>query len=82
MEKTTLYLPSDLQRSLGAAARREGRPQAEIIREAIAAYLAGQAPLAIHSIGAGSDSEVTGATSEDWLRKNWKQHRKKTKRRQ
>lgn len=77
MEKTTLYLPSDLQRSLGAAAKREGRSQAEIIREAISAYLTGRAPTLLRSIGAGSDGEVSGATSEDWLRKNWKQPRKK-----
>jgi len=72
MEKTTLYLPPDLQRSLGAAAKREGRPQAEIIREALAAYLANRTPVRLRSIGAGSDEEVSGATSEEWLRKHWK----------
>jgi hypothetical protein len=80
MEKTTLYLPADLQRSLGAAAKREGRPQAEIIREALAAYLAGKSSITLHSIGAGSDSEVSGATSEDWLRKNWTRTKKKARR--
>jgi len=72
MEKTTLYLPSDLQRSLLATARREGRSQAEIIRDALQAYLTNRAPVRLKSIGAGSDDEVSGATSEEWLRKNWK----------
>ena len=80
MEKTTLYLPSELQRSLAATAKREGRSQAEIVRDALSTYFAGNAPLRLHSIGAGSDSEVTGATSEEWLRKNWKQSAKKRKR--
>ena len=80
MEKTTLYLPADLQRSLGAAAKREGRPQAEIIREALVSYLAERAPSRPRSIGAGRDDEVSGATSEEWLRKNWKAPKKKAQR--
>ena len=71
MEKTTLYLPGELQRSLVAMAKREGRSQAEIIRAALAAYLSDRAPLRLRSIGAASDDEVSGATSEEWLRKNW-----------
>ena len=72
MEKTTLYLPGELQRSLVALAKREGRSQAEIVRSALAAYFSGRTPLRLGSIGAGSDDEVSGATSEQWLRKNWK----------
>ncbi|MGH2830703.1 MAG: ribbon-helix-helix protein, CopG family [Actinomycetota bacterium] len=40
MEKTTLYLPSDLQAGLRSAARRTGKPQAQIVREAVEKYLA------------------------------------------
>jgi hypothetical protein len=72
MEKTTLYLSVELQRSLLAVAKREGRSQAEIIRAALDAYLSNRAPLRFHSVGAGSDGEVSGATSEEWLRNNWK----------
>ena len=72
MEKTTLYLPGDLQRSLLAMAKREGRSQAEVIRSALADYLSSRAPLPLRSIGAGSDDEVSGTTSEEWLRRNWK----------
>jgi hypothetical protein len=78
MEKTTLYLPVELQRSLAVTAKREGRPQAEIVRDALTLYFSRTAPLRLHSIGTGSDDQVTGATSEDWLRRNWgKQSRKK-----
>ena len=77
MEKTTLYLPGELQRSLATMARREGRSQAEIIRAALAAYFSARPPLRLRSIGAGSDDEVTGATSEKWLRENWKKSKKR-----
>ena len=72
MEKTTLYLPGELQRSLTALAKREGRSQAEILRAALDAYLSARATPPLQSIGAGSDDQVTGATSEEWLHKNWK----------
>ena len=79
MEKTTLYLSGELQRALVAMARREGRSQAEIVREALSAYFSGSAPLRLRSTGAGSDAGVSGATSEEWLRKNWKPNLKKRK---
>ena len=72
MEKTTVYLPGELQRSLVAMAKREGRSQARIIRDALESYLSGRAPVRLRSLGAGSDDVVSGATSEEWLRKNWK----------
>jgi predicted transcriptional regulator len=71
MDKTTIYLPGEMQHSLAMLAKRQQRPQASIIRDAIAAYLARQRPAKLQSIGAGSDEEVTGASSEDWLRKQW-----------
>jgi predicted transcriptional regulator len=72
MEKTTIYLPGELQRLLAAAARSEGRSQAEIIRSALEAYLSKRPAIRPGSIGAGSDGEVSGANSENWLRSNWK----------
>jgi metal-responsive CopG/Arc/MetJ family transcriptional regulator len=71
MEKTTLYLPSDLERELKEAARREGRPMAELVREAIGRYLAERGRPRPRSIGMGTDGEVGGARSEDWLRGHW-----------
>ena len=38
MRKTSVYLDDEQARRLARLAREEGRPQAEILREAIAAY--------------------------------------------
>ena len=72
MEKTTLYLTGELQRSLTAMAKHEGRSQAEIIRAALESYLSGRARVPLRSLGAGSDDELSGANSEEWLRLSWK----------
>lgn len=42
MERTTLYLPAELQRALKAEARRTGVTQAELVREALRERLAGR----------------------------------------
>jgi predicted DNA-binding protein len=39
LEKTTVYLDSQTRRGLKALSRSTGRPQAELIREALDAYL-------------------------------------------
>lgn len=72
MNKTTLYLPSDTQRRLRDAANRLRRAQADIVREALDRYLESEEAPMPRSIGMGADTEVTGATSEDWLRQNWR----------
>jgi len=77
MEKTTLYLPMALQAELRALARRSGRPQAELIREAVADYVARQDHPWPSSIGSAGDAEeaadaaVSGQASEQWLREEW-----------
>jgi predicted transcriptional regulator len=42
MEKTTMYLTEELKRDLKTLAKRTGRPQADLIREALVQYLQGQ----------------------------------------
>lgn len=71
MDKTTIYLPDELHRGLRDAARRAGRGQAELIREAIAAYLATLEAPVPGSIGAGDDGGLTARESEAWLREAW-----------
>jgi len=71
MEKTTLYLPADLQRSLRELSRRIGRPQARLIREALEHYLAAQERPQPASIGAASDGTLDATESETWLREQW-----------
>jgi predicted transcriptional regulator len=73
MNKTTLYLPPETQRSLRDLARRTGRHQADVIREALDLYLQlhGERPRP-RSIGAGEDGELAARDSEDWLRNRWR----------
>jgi hypothetical protein len=71
MQKTTLYLPDELQRQLQEAARRMGRSQADLIREALETFLGTvQSPRA-RSIGIVDDPDLHGEDSEDWLRRAW-----------
>jgi predicted transcriptional regulator len=42
MEKTTVYLEPEVVRGLRAMSRSTGRPQAQLIREALSAYLAAE----------------------------------------
>ena len=71
MEKTTLYLPAELRRALKEAARREGKSQAELIREALSAYLARREKPRLRSLGVGEDPELSGRASEKWLEEVW-----------
>lgn len=71
MEKTTLYLPPELHRALKNVARQEGKSQAELIREALAAYLARRDRPRLQSIGVAGDQGLTGRDAEVWLEKAW-----------
>jgi Arc/MetJ-type ribon-helix-helix transcriptional regulator len=72
VEKTTLYLPSELLSELRDAARRTGQSQAEIVRAALRSYLDQEAaPPMPKSFGAGLDLGVTGEESEAWLEREW-----------
>jgi len=46
MKRTTIFVPEDLERDLQLYARREGKPTAAIVREALAAYIAAKRPRA------------------------------------
>lgn len=71
MTKTTVYLTDDLASALARAAQRVGRPQAELIREALQSYLSALPQPKVLSIGLGSDAEVSAEHSEDWIRSRW-----------
>lgn len=71
MEKTTVHLTLELHRALKTAARREKRPQAEVLRSALEEYLEREEhPLPL-SLGLGEDEELSGADSEAWLEAEW-----------
>ena len=44
MDKTTVYLPSELKQALAATAKRRGVSEAELIREGIALVTAAERP--------------------------------------
>jgi len=71
MEKTTLYLPAELHRSILDISRRTGRPQAVLIREALADYVARQQRPWPRSIGSAADGTVGGRDSEAWITEAW-----------
>jgi hypothetical protein len=71
MEKTTLYLPTELQRALKDAARRSGRPQADLVRDALTEYLAKQPQPSPRSIGLGNDPALDARRLEEILDREW-----------
>ena len=62
MEKTTVYLDPEQQRRLRALARRQGRPQAEVIREAIAEYLGRRSDAVLPSWVGIADTDAIDST--------------------
>jgi predicted transcriptional regulator len=79
MEKTTLYLPTELQRALKDAARRSGRPQAELVRDALTQYLAEQPRPMPRSIGMANSGEIPATEVKAWIRaqrdREWQERR-------
>ncbi len=71
MEKTTVYLPEDVLRALRQAARREGQPQAALIRRALEEYLEKVGRPRLRSVGAGEDRELAARDAESWLESEW-----------
>jgi ribbon-helix-helix protein len=71
MEKTTVYLPTELHHALKEHSRRSGRAQAELVREALQTYLAGAAWPQPGSIGAGANDGLSARESEEWLTREW-----------
>lgn len=72
MEKTTLYLPSGTLNTLRGLSKRTGRPQAELLREAIDQFLGEQQRPPLRSVGVVKSNEIRGRDAEDWLRDNWR----------
>ena len=71
LEKTTVYLPAETRRQLTEVARRRHVTQAQLIREALVAFLASEERPALRSLGTGHSDEITGRTARRWLRDNW-----------
>jgi hypothetical protein len=70
-EKTPLYLPRELHRARKEVAKREGKPQAALVRSALVEYLGKRSRPSLRSLGAGKDEELSARESEGWLRAEW-----------
>jgi hypothetical protein len=73
MKRTTIFLSEETNRLLRDVARRSGRSQAEILREALSEYLSREPRPRPRSIGMGNnrDDSVTSANVKDWVREQW-----------
>lgn len=71
MERTTVYFDDDLRRELRDAARREGRAQAALIRDALEAYLRGRARPRPASIGMLEDPALRAGEAKAWVQARW-----------
>jgi hypothetical protein len=71
MEKTTLYLPEELQASLRALAKQRKRPQAELIREALTEYVGRQERPLPTSIGMVADWTIPAREARAWIQREW-----------
>jgi plasmid stability protein len=69
VEKTTLYLPTEIQLALRDAAKRVGRSQADLVREALSRYLAEQPRPMPKSIGIapGLTAGIDITKVKDWI---------------
>jgi predicted transcriptional regulator len=71
MEKTTLYLTEELQAGLRDLARRTGRPQAALIREAVASYVSAAERPRPRSIGIARSGAVPASEAKRWVHAAW-----------
>jgi hypothetical protein len=77
MRRTTVYLPDELLHELHETARRSGRPQADLVREALAVYLPTLARPRPTSLGLGEsvDDTVDSENVKAWVRARWEHAR-------
>ncbi len=67
MKKTTLYLPDELKRKVELAAKRQGRSEADVIRDAIEAAVKPVAPRPRIPLSKHGLSDPTAAKRVDEL---------------
>ncbi len=74
MEKTTIYLPTSVKYELRALARQTTRTEAEIVRTAIAKYVAEESAgrPSPQSWGMYSDGSIDAENYEEFLNEHWK----------
>jgi predicted transcriptional regulator len=77
MATTTIELSPKLKRQLEELARRTGRAESDVVREALETYVKAHAPAQVRrrpmakSMGMIEDPELNAVDVDDWLRANW-----------
>jgi predicted transcriptional regulator len=73
MEKTTLYVPSELMAAYSSLSRQQRRSKAELMRDALREYAERQEQRLPDWIGmVETNGEVNSTNVKDWLREHWK----------
>jgi hypothetical protein len=72
MKKTTVYLEEELVFAIKDIAARQARPEAEVIREGLAQYVAGQKRPLPSFVGMAPEGTVHGRDVEAYLDAHWK----------
>ena len=70
VERTTIFLPPELRRRLSDEAKAQGRPQAEVVRDALEGYLARRRPKLPSMVGMVSIG-LDGAEAKRRVRQEW-----------
>lgn len=71
VERTTIHLPPELRQRLADEARREGRAQAIIVREALERYLSRRRPERPRLVGVVSRGDADARRAKQWVREQW-----------
>jgi ribbon-helix-helix CopG family protein len=77
MHKTTLYLDDDLRRAITRLARKEGRSEAEVIREALRQRVFPKAVVRPRSIGSGRSGDPELASNDERILRTLIQRRRR-----
>jgi len=72
MEQTIIEIPSELQNALKDESERSGRSENVVILEAVETYLRPNRRPSLRSFERGSDPELNGVDTEDWLTARWR----------
>ena len=73
MKKTTIYLTDELVAGLDAISKKNSRPKAGLIREALAEYIIDEGPALPSWIGMieNDDGSLRSDNVDEWLKENW-----------
>lgn len=71
MNRTTIFLPPELQQRLADEARRRKVAQAELVREALTAYLDRSRRPVPSIIGVVDRPDIDARDAKAWVRERW-----------